>query len=685
MYQRLLRFASVFWPGLKDKELIQQVSGITDVIGLLGILPFTLFGMIWLAAATRTTVLVQNAWLLAGLFGLLFIFSRSGYFMVFEVTPGRYSNMSGSLNEVVLLTGVLVIGPEAAWANVVWVIVQLLAQHTYLRRDDQRWNVLRNSATGLTTVVLAPLIANAVYHALGGVTPFADFSLPQIGLGLAFILVYFLIDRGFIAAYMAFFYSVAYGRHSIASAVEMQAWVRFMGASLSLPLLILPLAILGAGLFSHPGAAALLLVFGLVVSGLTYVLSRELERRRQQSRQLELLESLSQAFLVAPPDLPDLEEIINKHIPPMFTYYSTDIMLFPDRLALHFPPERGPVSPALWKWLSQQELGTIFTNAADLPAPSSNADEDAWVTVPIISPQNKCAVGGIVLRRIRLSITQPTPPAAVLPAAESLAASIGSALHRAEAYQQTLAYQRTLHELEIAGQIQQSFLPNSLPEIPGWAFAAVLNPARQASGDFYDVIPLTDGKIGLVVADVADKGMGAALYMALSRTLLRTYALEPGCEPAEVFDRANRRIISDSRAEEFVTVFFGMLDPISGILQYANAGHNPALLVDQASGQILERLIRTGIPLGIENDRRWEQGNVCLAAGQLLMLYTDGLPDAQNTAGEFYSMERFENCIQRHASQPVQELQSAILTDITQFTGVSAQFDDITLMCLARI
>ena len=686
MYQRLLKFAEIFWPGLKDTEPIQQVSGIVDVIGLFSLLPFAVLGLGWLAASSRAPIIIQNAGLLAGLFVLLVIFYRLSYFLVFEVTPGRYSNLSGSLDEVVLLSGVLIMGPEAAWGNIIWALIQLVGQRKYLRQANQRWEILRNFVTSLTTVTLASLIANDVYLALGGQIPFKEFSMSQVGLGLVFVLVYFLVDRGIIAAYMAFFYSIAFGQQAIASVDEMRAWVRFMVTSLSMPLLILPLAILGAGIYSLSGVAALLLVaFGVVISGLTYILSLELERRRQQSRQLELLESLSQAFLVAPPDLPDLEEIFTKHIPPMFTYYSTDIMLFPNRLALHFPPEHVPVPAPLWDWLGQQEEGKIFSSTTDLPAPPASPEEDAWITVPIISPQNKGAIGGLVLCRTRSYITRPTPPAAALPAAESLATSIGSALYRAEAYQQTLAYQRALHELEIAGQIQQSFLPASLPEIPGWELATSLHPTRQASGDFYDVIPLTDGKIGLLVADVADKGMGAALYMALTRTLLRTYALQPECGPAEVFDSVNRRILSDSSAQEFVTVFFGVLDPVSGIMQYANSGHNPALVIDRASGQILDRLIRTGIPLGIENGWHWEQGEIHLGAGQLLMLFTDGVPDTKNIADEFYGMGRFEACIGLYAAQPVQELQVALLADIAQFREAAPQFDDITLMCLARI
>jgi sigma-B regulation protein RsbU (phosphoserine phosphatase) len=152
-----------------------------------------------------------------------------------------------------------------------------------------------------------------------------------------------------------------------------------------------------------------------------------------------------------------------------------------------------------------------------------------------------------------------------------------------------------------------------------------------------------------------------------------------------VLYRTNQRILSDSSAVEFVTVFFAILDPTSATLTYANAGHNPPLVVDRVSGQVLNRLIRTGIPLGIENDWQWEQGEIHLAPNQLLILYTDGIPDTQNNCEEFYGMDCFEACIKQHAAQPVQNLQRALLADIAQFRGTALQFDDITLMCLARI
>jgi len=238
--------------------------------------------------------------------------------------------------------------------------------------------------------------------------------------------------------------------------------------------------------------------------------------------------------------------------------------------------------------------------------------------------------------------------------------------------------------LALAGQIQASFLPDELPHLPGWQLAATLKPARETSGDFYDFIPLPNARFAIVVADVADKGMGAALYMALSRTLIRTYAVEYHARPDFVLQVANGRILADTQAGLFVTVFYGVLDPTTGTLTYCNAGHNPPYLLGAQNSDEVHALRRTGMPLGIVEDATWEQESVQLVPGDVLVLYTDGVTEAQDAREVFFGKERLLEVIQSNLGQSAQDVQDALIAEIHEFVGDTPQFDDITLMTVMR-
>ncbi|MGW8249155.1 MAG: SpoIIE family protein phosphatase [Anaerolineales bacterium] len=255
-------------------------------------------------------------------------------------------------------------------------------------------------------------------------------------------------------------------------------------------------------------------------------------------------------------------------------------------------------------------------------------------------------------------------------------------LNQAARALQTVSVRR--QELTLAGRVQASLLPLTPPSLSGWQISAIWRPARETSGDFYDFIPLPGGRLALVIADVVDKGMGAALLMALSRTLIRSYAADYPDEPEHLLQVVNRRIISDIDAGLFVTLFYGVLDPHSGMLTYCNGGHPPPHIVTGGQAGAREALFRTGIPLGISEDALWERAIIQLPAGGLLLLYTDGVLEAQNTAGEFYGESRMLEVVGSHLDRPVGEIQDAIISDVYAFAGTEPQVDDITLMVLAR-
>jgi serine phosphatase RsbU (regulator of sigma subunit) len=216
--------------------------------------------------------------------------------------------------------------------------------------------------------------------------------------------------------------------------------------------------------------------------------------------------------------------------------------------------------------------------------------------------------------------------------------------------------------------------------------AAALEPARETSGDFYDVIRLPNGYWGLLVADVADKGSGAAIYMALSRTLIRTYAVEYPTQPARALRAANHRILTDASADLFVTVFYGVLDPAFGTFTYCNAGHNPPYLWGSHDANRPLALTRTGLPLGILEEEVWGERTVQLDPGSTLVLYTDGVTDVENARGEFFAEERLRKVLQAQREGTAQEILDAVRRALGDFAGDAprARNDDITLMVLVR-
>jgi len=245
------------------------------------------------------------------------------------------------------------------------------------------------------------------------------------------------------------------------------------------------------------------------------------------------------------------------------------------------------------------------------------------------------------------------------------------------------ANRKMSHELEMAAKMQQNFLPHELPKISGYELKAVLKPARETSGDFYDVYELPDGRYGILIADVVDKGVAAALFMVLSWSLIRTYAREYPAQPEKVLESVNQRLLQDTEARQYVTAFYGILDPHSGELLYSNAGHLPPLLLRQGDGS-LRKLELTGIPLGIFEEQSWNSNQVTISPGELLVCYTDGVPDAQNVKGEFFGEGRLLTAIRNRSDEPARQVQAGILADIASYMDQAEQFDDIAIVIMRR-
>ena len=237
--------------------------------------------------------------------------------------------------------------------------------------------------------------------------------------------------------------------------------------------------------------------------------------------------------------------------------------------------------------------------------------------------------------------------------------------------------ERLDQELRVARHIQQTLLPKELPSLPGWEVSAYYQPARAVGGDFYDFLPFADGKLGLVVGDVTDKGVPAALLMATTRSILRT-AGQSLTSPGEVLQRVNDLLCPDIPPKMFVTCFFAILDPATGVLQYANAGHD--LPYRRHAGQVSE-LRATGFPLGLLPGMGYEEATVTLEPGDTVLFYSDGLVEAHDPQRDMFSFPRLMRLMTELAGATA--LIEYLLQELHAFTGPDwEQEDDVTLVTL---
>jgi sigma-B regulation protein RsbU (phosphoserine phosphatase) len=241
---------------------------------------------------------------------------------------------------------------------------------------------------------------------------------------------------------------------------------------------------------------------------------------------------------------------------------------------------------------------------------------------------------------------------------------------------------RMQRELQLAREMQTSFLPQEVPQIPGWEFAARWQPAREVAGDYYDFIPVGQDSLGLVIADVTDKGAPAALFMVFSNSIVRA-SLHPDMAPAESIQNANRLITNKSPNAMFVTLVYVLLEPGTGQAVYVNAGHNPPLYYNAAENR-LQRLSRTGMVLGIDADTPYFQRSMVLAPGDFLLLYTDGLTDSMDQHNQPFGMERLETIIQENKDRSADSIVTRIEEALFSHSGGTTPFDDVTLLLVKR-
>lgn len=301
----------------------------------------------------------------------------------------------------------------------------------------------------------------------------------------------------------------------------------------------------------------------------------------------------------------------------------------------------------------------------------------SMLTAPMFNPQQK--IIGVVQLLNKKGGPFTTRDERLLAAMSSQAAI---SIENARLYQQEMQQQLVNQELETARAIQASFLPDTIPQVEGWDIASLWCPIHTVAGDFYDFYRLGDGRLAAVIADVSGKGIPAALFMALSVTVFR-FGMNLNLSPGEVAHRANELILADQRSRMFATVFVGYLSLDTGDLQFASAGHNPALLY-RAATQSCEYVTASGVAVGIFAGVEYIEETAHMDVGDILVLYTDGITEVINSDEEDFGEERLEALVMQNQALAAQELADLVFHEVAAFAGDENLFDDATLVIIKR-
>ena len=336
------------------------------------------------------------------------------------------------------------------------------------------------------------------------------------------------------------------------------------------------------------------------------------------------------------------------------------------------------VAPACLRW-ELPEGGLINNGVCDSPTDGMRDGTcQKYLAVPISVPDRRLGVLVVADKESRdgrvLDFT-PTDARLLSLFANQAAAAIQTArLHR-----DAIEKERIERELEVAATIQRQILPRDLPSVPGFEIAARNRPTRQVGGDYFDLIPLSGGRLAFLVADVSGKGVPAALLVSTVHAAVHLQ-IDEAKSVADLVGRIDRHLQRWAATRKFLTAFFGLLDPASGKLQFVSAGHNPALL-QRRSGEIVQ-LKATGVPLGMFPNSSWKEESVTLERGDLLCVYTDGVSEALNAADEEFGLERLERLLSPAAS--TEEVCRSVFDAVEEFAADVPQYDDQTLLLVRR-
>jgi len=683
MGNRLISVAKILFPSNGDLGDQEKAIWQNDIIALLYSAPLTIIGLIWLVFVTDLILLKHQWFILLGTLVLVYIFRKYDFFAFTEIKTGLYADWGNSLDAIPTWSAALLLGPTALWPGLLLHIINYTFKWKENRATGMLLNRTRHYCMDIADQTLLPLLALSSYLWWGGSFPLAGLEISQILPAIYATFVWFLLSRLlWLPHFIRSFFRTSHSLTPEERTSSIKQIVKLYAITDLTPLFVAPFSVLTAGLYTQNGLGVYgFIMFGLVmIAGLANQLSKAAERSYHRSRELERLDLLGTAIINAPLDASTLPDLLKEYVPGMFPDSQVEIRIFPSQVLLPSSKEWPSIPESLWEWLRSLPNPEVGFYPRGVPWPwDDKPAASSLLVAPIFSIDTGVLIGGACV------MVRWFPPKIIpyfLPALQSLATQVSSALHQADVYTRSLAHELVLQELSLAGEIQANLLPDQVPQIKGWQFAAALEPTRETSGDFYDWINLPDGKLGFVVADVADKGMGAALFMILSRTLIRSYALDHPSRPEAALRDVNQRILNETGADLFVTAFYGVLDPATGRLDYCNAGHIPPVWIDNQMHTY--PLTRTGMALGVLSDVKWERATVILSPGDVILLFTDGITEAENREGKFYGNQPILDIAKNCKGLGAEEIKNAILENIHTFSEKAFLSDDITLMVIVR-
>jgi serine phosphatase RsbU (regulator of sigma subunit) len=407
---------------------------------------------------------------------------------------------------------------------------------------------------------------------------------------------------------------------------------------------------------------------------------------------LSLLYRVSQTFNSSL----DLGEVLNRVMDEVVAATRAErgfVMVRQDDGAFRFGAARGLDQRTVEAPEFQVSRGIVDRVAAEgKPLLTSDAQTDAWLasrdSVRIVGARAilcvplelKGRVEGVIYvdSRLQTGVFSPDDVAML----QGIAASAAIAIDNARLYQVAVEKGRMERELQVAREVQTSLLPREVPNLTGWDFAAWWHPARQVSGDFYDFVTFRDGSLGLVIGDVTDKGMPAALFMATARSVVRA-SVASAYEPALALEQANDALAAEAPNGMFVTLLLAQLTPGHGGVRVANAGNHRPILYRASLGTLVE-LGAPDLPLAIDAGVHYQTAEELLVPGDFLLLHTDGLTDATDASHALFGIGRVRSVLLEHRSASADELRERLRLAVAGFVGSLPPYDDVTFLLARR-